>query len=413
VKILLNLILFLVMTCPFVFYQGVTNTFDKIISFPLRFFQHLSTSIYKKRLIIPCLCIAFFFQNCKKEHEPSGAVFRGRTVLIYMAANNDLAADAVRSFDAMRAGAINFQGNLLVLLKTKPSVSYLIRINSSSKSIDTLKVYYGYNTSDPKFLSKVIDDSKTVAPSNSYGLVLWSHGTSWAPARNPIPNAIGYDEGSEMDIKAFKNALHGNLDFILFDACSMASIEVIYELRNKANYILASPSEILSSSYPYQSIVPLLFGGPDDLRRAGEKFIQCYDTLSGQYASATVSLIDTKELNNLAVFIKELLSKKLPARDFHRKDLQKLNFDIGSAVDAFDFLDFFDKNYSKEDFHQIKNQLEKTIIYKDHTSAFLGNPIKTFSGLSIYLPVSQDTLIEYYSTLSWLTESGWGQLFGR
>lgn len=32
-----------------------------------------------------------------------------------------------------------------------------------------------------------------------------------------------------------------NLEFILFDACLMSSIEVLYDLRDKAKYVIASP----------------------------------------------------------------------------------------------------------------------------------------------------------------------------
>lgn len=372
--------------------------------------MRMSNSIYKIYLAVLCVCISFLFQYCKKDDVKAPGM-AGRTVLIYMAANNDLAPDAIRSFAEIKAGATNIDGNLLVLLKTEPGDSYLVKISTPSKLPDTLKIYHGYNTSDPKFLSKVIKDSKLFAPSGSFGLVLWSHGTSWAPARRPIPNAIGYDDGSEMDIEDFKNAFEDNLDFLLFDACSMASIEVIFELRNKAKYILASPSEILSSSYPYKAIVPLLFGGHDDLRRIGERFIQYYDTLQGQHQSATVSLINTKELNKLAELTSELLRTKIPGNGFHREYLQKLNFDLASELEAYDFLDFFDKNYSKEQSTSLKNQLEKAIVYKDHTATFLGNPIRTFSGLSVYLPVPKDPREEFYNSLSWSNASGWNQLF--
>jgi hypothetical protein len=350
-----------------------------------------------------------FFQLCKKASGPHEPAFTAKTVLIYMAANNDLAPDAVNSFDEIKAASKNIRDNLLVLLKTKPGNAYLL--NMKAGIADTIKVYPGQNTSDPKFLSTVINDSKEIAPSKSFGLVVWSHGTSWAPARNPIPDAIGSDEGREMNISALKNALPGKMEFILFDACSMASVEVIYELKDKADYILASPSEILSTSYPYRTIIPLLFGDVGALSQAGEKFIQYYDTLSGMNASATVSLIDTKQLTELAVLVKQLISKKRPADGFHQSNLQKITFDVGASVDGYDFLDFFDKNYSKEEYLAIQSQLEKAIVYKDHTSAFLNNPIARFSGLSIYLPRKQDPFKGFYSSLSWASASGWDILF--
>lgn len=371
--------------------------------------MYLIKSKHKLPLITAWLCVIVFFQFCKKDEGPYEATSAAKTVLIYMAANNDLAPDAIKSFGEIKAASKNCPGNLLVLLKTKPGDAYLINIKAGIA--DTIKVYRGRNTSDPKFLSTVITDSKGIAPSKSFGLVFWSHGTSWAPARNPIPNAIGSDDGSEMDITAFKNALPFKMEFILFDACSMASVEVMYELKDKADYILASPSEILSTSYPYRTIVPLLFGDADALARAGQAFIRYYDTLPGMNASATVSLIDTKQLAALAVLTRQLISNQRPADGFQQSRLQKITFDMGAKVDGYDFLDFFDKNYTKAAYLAIQDQLAKAIIYKDHTSAFLGNPIATFSGFSVYLPRKQDPLKGFYSSLSWASASGWDLLF--
>lgn len=370
--------------------------------------MYLLNISHKHGLIAVCLCVSFLFQNCRKA---KGDDFIGRTVLVYMAANNDLSEDAVKSFNAIKAGAKNFKGELLVLLKTGSGNSYLIRVDQSAQRADTISIYRGQNTSDPVFLSRVINESRLYAPSKSFGLVFWSHATSWAPPSGVTPNAVGADGGREMDIRDFKNALRDNMDFIMFDACSMASIEAIYELKDKAKYILASPSEVLASSYPYESILPLLFGGPDELRQVGEKFIQYYDTLSGMNASATVSLIDTKELNKLALLTKQLLNRKVPVAGFRKNEIQKLNFDVTSRVDAYDFLDFFEKNYSREEYQEIKEQSEKAIVYKDHTASFLGSPIRIFSGLSIYLPVQDDALRSYYGKFSWAIESNWSQLF--
>jgi hypothetical protein len=49
------------------------------------------------------------------------------------------------------------------------------------------------------------------------------------------------------------------LDYILFDACFMSNIEAIYDLRNAANYIIASPCEIMGRGFPYHRTLPYLF----------------------------------------------------------------------------------------------------------------------------------------------------------
>ena len=47
-----------------------------------------------------------------------------------------------------------------------------------------------------------------------------------------------------MEITDFAMALPDHLfEFIIFEACNMAGIEVAYELRNKAAYIMASSAQ--------------------------------------------------------------------------------------------------------------------------------------------------------------------------
>jgi hypothetical protein len=62
-----------------------------------------------------------------------------------------------------------------------------------------------------------------------------------------------------MELADFANAIPYKLDFIIFDACFMGSVEVCYELKDKAEYIVASPTEILSPGFVYSSMMQHLF----------------------------------------------------------------------------------------------------------------------------------------------------------
>lgn len=363
--------------------------------------------LFRNLLLVSIVLISY---SCEKE-DPIEDNSSLRTVLIYIAANNNLANDAEISLKKIQKGAEKIKGNLLVLIKTEFQKSYLLKVNAD-QSTDTLRVYPDGNTSDPAFLSKVISDSKLQYPANSYGFVFWSHATSWAPPSNFGTKSVGYDFGEEMDIKDFKRALPNDLDYIMFDACSMASLEALYELKDKAKYILASPSEVMSASYPYQSIVPYLFGDVNDLIKIGKEFIQYYESLNGELSSATVSLVNTQELTKLADLTKNLLESKKSIDGIDRSSIQKLNFDINTQnPDAYDFLDFLKQNYSEEDYLPIKHQLDKVILFKGYTDSFLGVPIKSFSGVTIYLPIAQDPLKGYYNTLNWSNDSYWISLF--
>lgn len=378
----------------------------------------ISISIQQGRKVYKLLMFIFlcpaFLVGCKKDRsEPKPVKPVERMVLVYIAANNTLEYDAVNSINKMEKGAKALNGNLIVFVKTNSNNSHLLKIrydNTNRVVSDTIKTYGKRNSSDPEFLKQVIEDSRALSPANSYSLVMWSHATSWAPPSNKKINSFGYDDEVEMDVKDFKNAIPSDFTYIMFDACSMGSVEVAYELKDKTRYVLSSPAEVLSDSFPYEMITPDLFGGVEDLKKVAQQFIQYYESYTGLAASATVSLIDTKELEGLSFVTKKLLLS-VSSINFNVKTLQQLDFETNSGIPAYDFLSFLQQNFSPNQYAAVQTQLEKTVIYKGHTKNFFNIPIKVFCGLSVYLPKEGDILKNYYSGFAWANDSAWGSLF--
>lgn len=337
--------------------------------------------------------------------------------LVYISANNDLRTEAIRSINLLQKGFTkNESGKLLVYAKTSPTVSYMLFIrpnNGSDLTLDTLKIYSNTNSTDPHFLKQVIHDARQLAPAKSYGLVLWSHASSWQPPQNSMvtTKSFGYDSGEEMDIKDLSNALPQDLDFLMFDACSMASVEVCYQLKSNAKYILASPSEVLSTGFPYQTISNDFFKGPAGLRSIAQKFIDYYKELPGIRSSATISLIETDLLDEVAIQTAKLLNSKFALPPFDRSNIQKLNFDPKTQIAAYDFISFLSRNYHQEDFIDLKESIMNAVVFSASTDSFFGSPIEDFCGLSVYLPEEGDVLQSYYTSLAWSQQTGWDKMF--
>jgi len=371
-------------------------------------FSGVTFSVCASMLILSVL----FFGSCKKQ-AAERLNKKDQMILIYMAANNDLRQDAINCLNRMEAG-FSGKNDLLVYIKTTSENSCILKVkhdNTERIISDTLMRYGNDNSSDPRFMSKIIEDARSLSPAASYGLVLWSHASSWAPPLGVKTKAFGEDRGTDMDLIDLKAALPKDFLYIIFDACSMASIEAIYELRNNSRYILASPTEVLSSSYPYEQITANLFEGEHGLKAIAEKFMNYYRSMNGEYVSATVSLIDTKELELLAGYTRSLLDSKEAKAGFNTQNIQRLDFDSKTRVPAYDFQHFLAQNFSFDDYAVIANQLKKVVLFKDHTAGFLGNPINNFSGLSIYLPRANDIYQNYYSKLAWYEDGGAYNLF--
>lgn len=365
-------------------------------------------NLIKHTLIILLLLLS----NCGKNYNVNRDEIAKKTVLIYLSANNNLKKEAISTIMKIQKGLTGFEGTILVYVKTENQLSYLIKIKHSVEDrlvSDTLITYQSGNSSNPNFLKKVINDSRKVAPAYSYGLILWSHATSWLPAIKTISTkSFGIDNGIEMNISDLKDALPNDFEFILFDACYMGSIEVLYELRNKTKYFLSSPTEVLASGFPYEECTKFFFNGLEGLKEVSNRYINYYKNKDGAYSSATISLLDATKLEKIAIATKNILKKrKYSIRNLD--NIQRLNFQVGTdMISSFDFLDFFTKNFSDDELKELNIALQDAIIFKANTNTFLNQKIISFSGLGIYIPsTAKDSYITIYKYLEWEKDSNW------
>ncbi|MDR0711507.1 MAG: hypothetical protein LBF67_04055 [Prevotellaceae bacterium] len=363
----------------------------------------MKTNILLLYFLLP-ICLT----ACSKDDsaEASPAV---RTVIVYMAADNDLWADALADVEELQAGFSEQRVNLVVFLDPVGEPPSLLKI--APGATETVKTYPELNSADASQLRQALSDAIALYPAERYGLALWSHGTSWLPAGRLL-KSFGEDGGRQMNIPELAAALPVHFDFILFDACLMGSVEVAYELREKTDFIVASSTETIADGFPYDRIAPELLATEPDLRRVAERYFDFYAQQSGAYQSATVALVDARELEALAAATRELLSvRQVDLTDFDRSQVQRL--DVYEEQYTFDFGDFMDKLLPEVDKSALAAQLNKTVLYKAHTAKFLDEyEIATFCGLSSYIPHSgRGDLNDYYRQLGWYTAGGYNKLF--
>lgn len=367
--------------------------------------------------------ILFFvsFLSCE-DNKPTPTTKKAfRTVLVYLAANNNLSNEAYDNIEQIEQNIGEIDGNLIVYAKlpnNNPAL-YQIRALNGKKEKIKLKEYNNHNSSDPTVLRQVINEVQEKFEAKSYGLILWSHATGWVPANigSIKLKSFGNDGGNEMNIKELNIAIPSNMfDFIMFDACSMASLEVLYEIKDKAKYFIASPGEVISNGMPYSKIVNNLFAeGIQAYVSIAQKYYEHYNNLSGNFQSATISIIDASKLEAIANTTKQLLNSQAPIHeDFNRDEIQRMDFDrFYNPLIAFDFLDFIETNYKSQHLSALKSSVNQAIIYKANTAKFNGFIITKNSGLTCYIPTieNENTAHDYYRTLKWYTESGFNTLF--
>jgi hypothetical protein len=169
------------------------------------------------------------------------------------------------------------------------------------------------------------------APAERYGIIMAGHGHGWIPREvlegggatefyigssvyNPWIPALGaevtraYGERNVMvnpsEIAIAVEHSQVKLDYILFDACFMSNIETIYTLRNCANYIIASPCEIMGKGFPYHRTLPHLFaneGKDTEYAAAAESYYLFYrDEYAYNSRCGSIALYDCSEVEALA-----------------------------------------------------------------------------------------------------------------
>ena len=339
-----------------------------------------------------------------------------RTVLIYMAADNSLSSYSYDNIESIVQGTSDSSlngGNLLIYVDANNAAPQLLQIKvKSDGKIQKLSVkdYPEQNSVDPSVMREVFDRVISDYPADSYGLVLWSHGTAWIPYKlQPMLRSFGQDESNWMEIDELAEALPDHVfDFIMFDACYMASTEVAYALRDKADYILASPTEVLGEGFPYKLIIGNFFTETAGLQQIAETFYNYYNQKEKIIEqSASVSLIATEQLDNLAAICREIvIGKENTIATLPIQELQQLEY-LGYTYHAlYDFDDFISRLATETQYTNYLSILNKVDLYKkttpNATYAKGQLVINQFSGLSIYVPQNGlATLNDWYKGMEW------------
>ena len=184
----------------------------------------------KAKLFLLILTVSIIFTGCHKDDPIPKDPDPQMTVLVYMLANNNLASYAKGNIkdiiSVSQTKNINY-GNMIVFkagLTENPQLVQIKENDLGEVEEVVVKEYEADNTADPDLLNEVIGDVKQKFPTSNYGLVLWSHGTSWLPSNYKQVKAFGQDGSNWIEIDELAKGIPDNVfHFIMFDACYMVN----------------------------------------------------------------------------------------------------------------------------------------------------------------------------------------------
>ena len=378
------------------------------------------------RFLFCALAMALTLFSCKKaETEEIVVVKRPKTVLLYMVANNNLSYDAENSISRLQNGYIPAEeGNLLVYKHCAGMDPVLLHIKKGEEGTVVADTAYRFPprvSATKSALTQALNVTQALFPADSYGLILWSHGTGWIPplassssaAQEQISGScpertFGLDGKVELEIRDLAQAIPYKLSFMLMDACFMGGIETAYEVKDSVDYYIGSPAEILTESFPYHKIMQHIFKSTPDYAAVCKEYYDYYNAKSGAERSATVALMDCSKLAEVAEVAKRVFDQygeRIASLDlsllqpYFRGSSSKYFYDLKDLVDA-----IADASLSAE----FAAALERAVPYKATTPYFIELPIRSFCGVSTYVPGNPaDTkLADYYKQYKWNQATG-------
>ena len=326
-----------------------------------------------------------------------------RTILYYMGGDNNLSGEVAVKTARLQNVLVPQGCRLLVYCDTRGGDPQLLDVGNGR--ISPVCSYPADNSADPAVFAAVFDRVRNLYPAPSYGLAVFSHASGWMPAGSYASLAlrsIVTDGADEMEIPAFAAAIpDGSLDFILFEACHMAGIEVAWELKTKTRHIVASSAELVSPGFDpvYEEAMPLLFQPKADLEGFCRIIEANYQRRGAEYASLTLSLIATAGLDEIA----SVLHGEQPCAN---NDVQ--SFDrYGKGL----FYDLYDgyRNLSDDKRATLRSAIDACVVWKGATAEFMpsygGFSIRFHSGLTTYIPNERRReLNEAYKKTAWHRE---------
>lgn len=287
----------------------------------------------------------------------------------------------------------------------------------SSPVVDNLG---NFNMADPKSLTDFIVWGTKNFPSDHLAVMLGSHGGGTMGA---VADDGSHAFMSPQQIKqAFADAekITGKkVDILGFDCCLMANTEVAYELKDVADYIVASEESEGGNGWPYTAVLSekvlsklqeaLASKISIDPKAFAEKIIA--DTGTVQQDLPTMSTVDTSKMDNVAQTLNGLANAIL-ANDTDKKSLLDITRKTESFSDFKDTYHFCEQIVNsktitdekmKAEAKKVMQALDDAIIANQHSHRY-----PNAHGLHMEIP-KYGTMSSGYQNLQFAKDTNWDE----
>lgn len=415
------------------------------------------------------LGIALSTASCSSEEDINDSTTQ-RTVIMYVSAQNTLTNWMKRDSTEIWEGAKRLANGqrLVVFMDTQKSPAiYILTNRTGNTAVPAYRFAGTVDSSDPKTLTAVIAWAKQHATANEYALVMASHADGWLPSLNTSyvgvtsdsiaptgarylqtkrPQSWGIDAerpyndykngriGTQMNLKDLGEAITQTgikLKYIFFDACLMQNLEVAYDLRHAADYMVASPMYIPAAGAHYNNMVPKGLFAPHPTAIAKQYMADARDSnnpWADNYASVgmIISVLDLQHMEALAMAQQSALANS----PYNGTEADMTG--VQAYLAMYGYPAYHDASMAMkrlatpEDYAQWKSVYDKVVVYKDGTPRFIVNSSSSvyaelmpeYSAVSMFVPQRRyagshtstwgDHNVNFQKT-TWYDAAGWAQ----
>ncbi len=232
------------------------------------------------------------------------------TVLVYMAAQDSLRLDALAVQDLREMERVGSNDNVNVIVQINrawpqiPQRYQVLRTKSKQIENDDLNTNMGEGKTLRAFLTWAARDNRCRA--KHYLLVLWGHAYGLGFGRDHDDPVTLEELQAALD--AFKRrrpkprrGRRPRLELLGANACAMSYAEAAYQLRNSAQYFVASEIAVPFAGWPYESILRAINSKtePKDLGKIVVDSYVDHFTTSESDKHVSMTLLDLDHVDGL------------------------------------------------------------------------------------------------------------------
>lgn len=355
------------------------------------------------------------------------------TILVYMVGENDLSDYMETNISNMMKGyeLASTKANILIYkdIDEQPKLYLIDKTGNGTPRKSLIKTYSDQMAVDPEVMKNVINEVFQKYPAQHKALILSSHADGSLYQSNTISKrSFGMEKKNGiyygMNVTDIKDALDNTpyLDVLMFDACMMANVEMAYELRDNAHYLLAAPNSVPAEGFPYHKIMSdLLKMDEESLKKVLDGYMYYFHNNDADWDDfVAVSLTDLTKMDQVAVEIDSLCRVDGVAQrvnNLFSNGIQMYEYgyelyDCGNWVDSI--------GNGSGQIQNVKNALDQAVVYKLHSDyssvSYWGTlriPISDakFSGLntnlpSLYITTDEIDQRKFFVTLGWYQSAG-------